>query len=166
MLNLYLVMAEDQRDVRPILATEYPSALQIQEQGFRNTIDDDLLLTGVWTRDGGEQRTDDFPISLNDTRHGQFSFWPAAPATYDQSNITFPENPAFSHADGSSIQAKSPRVDEIMAPHKSAETLECAWPDCRLSFRRKTDLTRHVNSKHFPVRSYACTVAGCNRIFF
>jgi len=165
MLNLYLVMAEDQRGVRPILATEYPSALPVQEQGFQNTMDDDLFLTGVWTRDGGEQTTDDFPTSLKDTRHGPFGFWSAAPAMYDQSNITFPENLAFSHTDGSSIQAKSPKVDEIVASHKSAETLECAWPGCRLSFRRKTDLTRHVNSKHFPVRCYICTVAGCNRTF-
>lgn len=161
MLNLCLVMAEDQHGVQPILAADYPAALQVPEQDFSNSLDD--LLRGVWDGDGGVQRTDDFPIDLTAASQDPFGLWSAAPATY---NITFPENLAFSHEDGSSIQATSTKVDEIVASNKSAATLKCAWPGCRSSFGRKADLMRHVNSQHFPAHSYRCAVKGCTRTFY
>jgi uncharacterized C2H2 Zn-finger protein len=167
MLNLYLIMAEDQHGVRPILAADYPAALQVPEQDFSNSLDD--LLRGVWDGDGGEQRIDDFPIGLKDAKQDPFGLWSAPPATY---NVTFPRNGAFSHDVGSSIQVRSPTVDEILASHNPAATpatpatLKCAWPGCRSSFRRKADLIRHVNSQHFPAHSYRCTVEGCTRTFY
>src|SRR5277367_1871465 len=104
MLKFYLVMEE------------YPydrDLFFVQEHDFSSSIDDIL------------KEIHKVPFDSRDVIHHESSCMDD-----DQSYIqSFADDLAFSHADGSSIQPRLPKVDETATSRKPATTLACAWPD-------------------------------------
>jgi hypothetical protein len=143
---------------------EYPydrDSFFVQEHDFSNSIGDIL-----------KEVQDEVPFDSRDVIHHESSCMDGrwSDSTHDQSYIQsydlFADDLTFSHADGSSIQPRLPKVDETVTSRKPATTLACAWPDCKVSTKRKTDLIRHINTRHFPTYSFPCQVSGCNRSFY
>lgn len=44
---------------------------------------------------------------------------------------------------------------------------QCPWPTCNIqkSFRRRSDLLRHMESVHSGIRRFACDLPGCNKTY-
>jgi len=139
----------------------YNHDLHFLQDDFLNSID------GIW-----KEVQDEVQFDWRDGIHHESSCVDGrrSDSTHDQSYIQscdpFADDLSFSHTDGSSIQPRLPKVDEAVTSRKPATTLACAWPDCKVSTKRKTDLIRHINTRHLPAHSFPCQVSGCNRSFY
>jgi hypothetical protein len=157
-LKFSLVMEEYLYDRDPPF--QELSTPQVQEDDFHSTIDSIL-----------EEVRDEGSFDLMHLIHNKSSYsdgrW--SDSTQDQSLIpfynSFVEYPELNHEAASSVQPKLSKADESLASRKST-ALSCAWPDCKVSTKRQSDLTRHVNTVHFPAHIFQCKVIGCNKHFY
>ncbi|CZR61319.1 uncharacterized protein PAC_11215 [Phialocephala subalpina] len=71
---------------------------------------------------------------------------------------------AWGYGDALTCAITVPAPTQLPVPAQpTALHHSCKWPSCNIAFKRRSDLTRHRDTVHFPLQGHFCAIAGCTK---